>query len=60
MKHAAILLTVLLLGGCVTDGQTETGAAGAAGSTRAESAAYEKRQRCQSTSIGSQPQTICY
>jgi hypothetical protein len=50
MKRAALLLAVLLLGGCASDPNAPRG----------DTAAYRERQRCQSTTIGSQPETFCY
>ena len=46
MKKAAMVLALLMIGGCAASHQ--------------DSAEYEKRALCQSTSIGSEPKTICY
>jgi hypothetical protein len=61
MMKAALLLASLLVSGCVSTGSApQVDGSSSAQSSRDDDEAYRARQRCQSSSEGTESKTVCY
>jgi len=60
VMKATLVLTALVVSGCVFDRGTTPQAGSSSAQAQREDEAYRARQRCQSTMEGNEPKTICY
>lgn len=60
VKYGLVAATLLLLGGCLGDPDTGAPSAGLSHASRKEEGNNDRRERCESTSVGGEPKTVCY